>query len=137
MFQLIKEKDPDIYKSTLPMNNRYIPFDFEILKYWESNGVEQVFVLPLDDIESRVYGNNMPFRLKPKNHTEQGHLYTLASKEVDEFAYNESDGLTFLVHENDLYISQECEKKASWLSSRLSVVKALPILNRLAEAAKI
>ncbi len=116
------------------MTTGYIQFDFDILKYWESNGVEQVFVLPLDDIESRVYGNNMPFRLKPKNHTEQGHLYTLASKEVDEFAYNESEGLTFLVHERDLYITEEGEKKESWLSSPWRHVQTLPLLNLLSRS---
>lgn len=113
------------------MNNRYIQFDFDILKYWGSNGIEQLFVLPLDDAEAREYGDNMPFRLKPKNSAEQGYLYKLASREVDEFAYNESDGLIFLVHESDVYVNSACEKKASWLSSRLREVQALPLLNRL------
>lgn len=113
------------------MNNRYILFDFDILKHWNSNGIEQLLVLPMDDDESRKYGENMPFRLKPKNLMEQGHLYKLSSIEVDEFAYNESDGLIFLVHESDVFVKTECEKKSGWLSSRLRNVQALPLLNRL------
>ena len=112
------------------MNNRYILFDFDILKYWGSNGIEQLLVLPFDDAEAREYGDKMPFRLKPKNLTEQGHLYKLASGEVNEFAYNESDGLIFLVHESDIYINLESEKKPDWLSSRWRNVQALPLLNK-------
>lgn len=114
------------------MNNKYIAFDFEILKYWDSNGIDQVFVLPLDDIEARQYGDNMPFRLKPKNKTDKGHLYKLASREVNEFAYNESDGLTFLVHESDVYVNPECDKKPGWLSYGLRHIQAIPLLNKLA-----
>lgn len=113
------------------MNNRYILFDFDILKHWGSNGIEQLLVLPLDDDEARKYGDNMPFRLKPKNAMEPGHQYKLASKEVDEFAYNESEGLIFLVHESDVYVNSESKKKSGWLSSRLRSVQALPLLNRL------
>ncbi|MGB4400788.1 MAG: hypothetical protein WBJ10_15550 [Daejeonella sp.] len=113
------------------MTTGYIQFDFDILKYWASNGVEQLLVEPFECAEAREYGANMPFRLKPKNSTEQGHLYKLASTEVSEFAYNESEGLTFLVHESDLYITTEGEKKESWLSSPWRHVQELPILNRL------
>lgn len=113
------------------MTNGYISFDFDILKYWASNGVEQLLVVPFECAEAREYGENMPFRLKPKNSKEQGHLYNLASTEVNEFAYNESEGLTFLVHESDLFITTEGEKKESWLSSPWRHVQELPILNKL------
>ena len=121
----------EIGTSAGPMTNKYILFDFDILKYWSSNGVEQLLVVPLDDAEAKEYGDNMPFRLKPKNLTEQGHLYQLASGEVNEFAYNETDGLIFLVHESDVHLKLESEKKAGWLSSRWQRVQALPLLKRL------
>ncbi len=113
------------------MSKGYILFDFDILKYWGSNGIEQLVVVPLDDAEAREYGDNMPFRLKPKKRSERGHLYNLASIEADEFAYNESEGLIFLVHESDIYINLESEKKPDWLSSPWRHVQALPILNKL------
>ncbi|WP_411274736.1 hypothetical protein [Daejeonella sp.] len=113
------------------MNNRYLLFDFDILKYWGSNGIEQLLVLPLDDADEKGYGHNMPFRLKPKNNKEQGHVYELASREVNEFAYNESEGLIFIVHESDIFINLETEKKPDWLSSKWRHVQALPILNKL------
>lgn len=113
------------------MENKYVQFDFKILKHWGSNGIEQLLVLPLDDDEARKYGDNMPFRLKPKYTMEPGHLYKLTSKEVDEFAYNESEGLIFLVHESDVHINSESGKKSGWLSSRLRDVQALPLLNKL------
>ena len=116
------------------MTNGYIQFDFDILKYWASNGVEQLLVVPFECAEAREYGDNMPFRLKPKNSTEQGYLYKLASTEVSEFAYNESEGLTFLVHESDLYITEKGEKKESWLSSPWRHVQTLPLLNLLSKS---
>lgn len=113
----------EIGPSVGPITNKYILFDFDILKYWADNGVEQLLVVPLDDAEANEYGDNMPFRLKPKNLTEQGHLYQLALGEVDEFAYNETDGLIFLVHESDVHIKLESEKKSGWLSSLGSVFR--------------
>ena len=113
------------------MSDKYIPFDFDILNYWSSNGVEQLLVVPFDCAEAREYGDNMPFLIKPKNSTEQGHAYKLASGEVSEFAYNESEGLTFLVNESDLYINSQGDKKSGWLSSPWRHVQALPILNKL------
>lgn len=121
----------EIGTSAGPITNRYIHFDFEISKYWGDNGVEQLLVLPLDDAEVKEYGDKMPFRLKPKYLTEQGHRYQLASKEVDEFAYNETDGVIFLVHESDVHIKIESEKKLGWLSSRLQRVQVFPLLNRV------
>jgi hypothetical protein len=107
----------EIASSAVPVTNRYILFDFDILKYWGDNGVEQLLIVPLDDAEAKEFGDNKPFLLKPKNLKEQGHLYKLASGEVNEFAYNETDGLIFLVHESDVYVNLESEKKSRWLRS--------------------